>query len=61
MSKMIETEYIHDAKWFEKNTPKCPNCGENMQTVYASKTHKDKPKEFWMCPVCGYAIEKIKK
>lgn len=53
------TEYIHRAEWYEKDTPKCPDCGEPMNSMWASPTHRDKPREYWTCTICGYEELKV--
>jgi ribosomal protein L37AE/L43A len=51
-----EKEYIYDAKWYEKDTPKCPYCGNSTQTVFFGKKGEI---EAWSCTVCDSAWKKV--
>ena len=49
-------DYIYDAKWYEKDTPKCSNCGSPMQTVFYGKQGET---EVWECPICEERKPKV--
>lgn len=55
-----ENQYVHDAKWYEENTPSCPYCGIEMRTVIVGKGPQQKI-EAWGCDICGTAFRKKEK